>query len=110
MVFLGLPHSKRLRVHEMLQYFLSDAYGVGKFRHAGKKVEAPSTTGEETPPLAYKIQILDSSLILPRSSKNHDMACVELPKGLIYNSRHQNSFAMPTATATNVDTNFDPDL
>jgi hypothetical protein len=88
-------------INELLQYMLSEYYGVGKWKH-GKKMEDEAKPQDPTqrpqPPLSYKIHILDSSLILPRSRFNHDMAAIEVSKGLIFNTRHPGTFRMPTQT------------
>ena len=91
-------------INELLQYLLNERHGIGKLKHAAKiAAEEAERSGlaskNTTPPLAYKIHVLDSSLILPRSSKSHDMAAIEVAKGLIFNSRHHNSFSMPTETS-----------
>ena len=87
----------RQLINELLQYLLNERYGVGKLKHASKKAQEES--GEEldnTPPLVYNIFILDSSLILPRNTCSHDLAAIEIQKGLIFNSRHPSTFSMPT--------------
>jgi N-terminal region of Chorein or VPS13 len=90
----------RQYINELLQFFLSELYGVGKLRHAAKKQDEMNKAGAQdkdtTPPLSYTIYVLNSSLILPRRSDSHDLACIELGRGLIFNSRHMHSFMMPT--------------
>lgn len=92
-------------INELLQYLLNERHGVGKLKHASKiAAEEAEKSGKSpkntNPPLAYKIHVLDSSLLLPRSRNSHDMAAIEIAKGLISNSRHHNSFKMPTQTSS----------
>lgn len=87
----------RQLINELLQYLLNERYGVGKLKHEAKRAQEESEKEpDSTPPLAYKVFILDSSLVLPRQCSSHDMAVMEIEKGLIYNSRHAGSFSMPT--------------
>jgi len=94
----------RQLINELLQYMLNERYGIGKLRHEMKKADEQKQTGSDsknsTPPLAYKVYILDSSLVLPRSCKSHDLAAIEIGKGMIFNSRHHKSFSMPTESSS----------
>ncbi|CAB9515429.1 Putative vacuolar protein sorting-associated protein [Seminavis robusta] len=90
----------RQYINELLQFFLCELYGVGKLRHAAKVAEEMERPKKEpSPPMTYTINILDSSLILPRSTRSHDLAAIEIGRGVIFNSRRHHSFRMPTETS-----------
>ena len=85
-------------IHELLQFFVYDRYGVGRLR---KKYSKPvfDVNGNGKPPLLYSVNILDSSVLCPRSSTCSDMVAFEVDKVYFGVSYHPESFAMPTQSS-----------
>jgi hypothetical protein len=82
-------------IHELLQFFLYEHYGVGKLK---KKYTTDVTDiyGNSKPPLLYTVYLYDTSLICPRRSGSSDMVAFEVEDACIAVSYIEESFQMPT--------------
>ena len=85
-------------IHELLQFFVYDRYGVGRLKKKYMKPVA-DMYGNGKPPMLYSVNILDSSVLCPRSSTNSDMVAFEVDKFYFGVSYHPESFAMPTQSS-----------
>ena len=82
-------------VNEIMQYFLSGDYGFGLFlKSLGPRDGAQQT--EKGLPLRLSIKLVDSSLIIPRSTTNADLLCMELDEMNVSSSSPSRTFQMPT--------------
>lgn len=89
-------------IHEILQFFVYDKYGVGRLKKKYSK-DVRDVHGNPRPPLLWTVRVDDTSIVCPRSSTSSDMAAFEVQKALIAVSYIPESFKMPTETSP-----FDP--
>ena len=77
-------------VYELLQYFLSPDYGVGRImsNHFG-------INEEPMYPLSYQVHLSDSSIILPKSSESDDLLALKVSKLILSNSYEKRSWQNP---------------
>lgn len=84
-------------IHEVLQYFVYDMYGVGKLKKK-YSTDVRDAIGNGKPPLLYSVYVYDTSIICPRTSTSSDMVSFEVEDACISVSYIPESFAMPTET------------
>ena len=88
-------------LNELMQYMASKDHGAGmlldKFGFWDAIFDAK---GNPPPPFQYHITLIDSSIILPRSSTNIDSLALEVDKITLFNGSAPSSFIMPNATST----------
>lgn len=84
---------------ECTQYFLSGSYGLGRFLASLKQGESDSSCvlPGKRGRFRYAIEVVNSSVFLPRSIRNADIVAVEIVKGSMASDVASESFAVPTA-------------
>ena len=85
-------------IHEILQYFVYEYYGVGKLRKKHSH-DVRDIHGNQKPPLLWSVNVYDSSIICPRHSSSCDMACFEVEDASISVSYIPESFKMPSESS-----------
>jgi hypothetical protein len=85
-------------VNELLQYCVSENYGVGLLLSKTKSTGQPQydVNGNPPPPTQYHITVADSSIILPRCSTSIDVVAIEVEKVIVFNGFAVSSFTLPT--------------
>ena len=80
-------------VYELLQYFLSTDYGVGRIMFNcfanSKEQDKPMH------PLSFQVHVTDSSIILPKSSDSDDLLALTVSKLVLSNSYEKHSWSNP---------------
>ncbi|KAL3921405.1 MAG: hypothetical protein SGILL_002764, partial [Bacillariaceae sp.] len=82
-------------IHEIMQYFLYEHYGVGKLKKMYSK-DVRDRHGNSKPPLLYTVYLYDTSLVCPRRSGSSDMVAFEVEDACIAVSYIPETFQMPT--------------
>lgn len=87
-------------LNELTQYMVSRDYGVGNLLdRLGLSDTIFDAKGNPPPPFQYHVTLIDSSIILPRSSTNIDCLALEVDKITLFNGSAPSSFIMPNETS-----------
>lgn len=93
----------RMFVNELIQFFSSTKHGMGLLMTKYSGDAGTDSNGNPPPPLHYKVEILDTAVVIPRASTDFDMVALEVQRLSVCNSFHKKSFEMPTESSTLVE-------
>ena len=90
-------------INEMLQYFLSQGYGVGRIIHY---MFHNTDVDVQNHPIRFQVHLNNSSIVLPKHSRSCDLVGVQVAELILSNSFEKESWINTSCTDVDRDDNF----